>query len=108
MDKGGAPKRLRCTASLPDDIMYFIFSKLNFMEKINAGMACKRWDGLLKDGTAASRHWVVQYDINKTCLPRAPLTMTDMGPRMAELTNSIGRYLTVSVSSLIQDATSCV
>jgi hypothetical protein len=44
--------------------MHNIFSKLGFSDKISAGLVCNHWDRLLKTGTAASRHWVVDYNVD--------------------------------------------
>ncbi len=49
----------------PYDIMHIVFSKLRFMDKINAGMTCKQWEQLLKAGTANARHWDVRYDLDR-------------------------------------------
>jgi hypothetical protein len=45
--------------------MHIIFSKLDFKDKIKAGLACKQWDQLLKAGTPAARHWDIDYSVKR-------------------------------------------
>jgi hypothetical protein len=71
MGRSGSPKRIRYVATVPDDLMHVIFSKLDFKDKINAGKVCKQWDQLLKSGTADARHWVVDYNIDSIVSSRA-------------------------------------
>jgi hypothetical protein len=63
---------------LPYDVMHLIFTKLEFLDKINAGMTCKLWDQLLKASLGDARHWDVDYDVD-LFLPSTALTTTDGG-----------------------------
>jgi hypothetical protein len=63
MGRSGSVKRARHIAALPDELMHIIFYELDFKSKICAGLACKQWDQLLKDGTAAARHWDIDYKV---------------------------------------------
>jgi hypothetical protein len=65
MARSGLAKRTRHIAALPDELMHIVFSKLDFHDKIYAGLACKQWDQLLKDGTAAARHWDIEYEVER-------------------------------------------
>jgi hypothetical protein len=60
---------------LPHDVVHIIFSKLEFLDKIAAGLVCKRWDQLLKAGSTSGRHWFVMYDVN-AIVRRAALRAT--------------------------------
>jgi hypothetical protein len=65
MGRSGSSKRARHIAAFPDEIMDIVFSKLCFHDKIYAGLVCKQWDQLLKAGTAAARHWDVDYRVTR-------------------------------------------
>jgi hypothetical protein len=56
---------------LPDDVVHLVFLKLNFKDKINAGLVCKQWDHLLRAGTAAARHWVINYSVDRIITSKA-------------------------------------
>jgi len=58
------PRCSRHIATIPDDIMYEIFDKLDFYDRIIAGEVCRQWDKLLN--AADVRHWVIH-------LRRAPI-----------------------------------
>jgi hypothetical protein len=64
MQKLASSHRFPRVLDLPHDLTHNIFSKLGFNGKINSGLVCKQWDQLLKAGTDAFRHWVVDYDVN--------------------------------------------
>ncbi len=49
-----------------------IFSQLGFKDKLNAGLACKEWDHMVKDGTAAARHWDINYSVKRTVASTDP------------------------------------
>jgi hypothetical protein len=66
MGTTGSAKRTRHIAVLPNELMHTIFSKLNFHNKIRAGLTCKQWDQLLKAGTPAARHWDIHYTLKRT------------------------------------------
>jgi hypothetical protein len=70
MQKHASGHGLLHVSDLPHDLVHNIFSKLDFNDKISSGLVCKQWDQLLKAGTFASRHWVVDYDVN-TVVSRA-------------------------------------
>jgi hypothetical protein len=57
-------KRTRHVTSFPDDLVHTIFSKLKFEDKLNAGLACKEWNQLLKS-TPAARHWDIDYSVKR-------------------------------------------
>jgi hypothetical protein len=95
MDKSGPPKRLRHLSSLPSDLFYIIFSKLECIDKINAGMVCKQWDQLLRSGTPSSTHWVVNYNVGNLVSNLQYLT-TPEEPTVDQLTIDFGRYVTVA------------
>jgi hypothetical protein len=57
-------ERLPPALALPNDLIYVVFSKLEFTDKIKAGLACKKWDQLLKTGSAAAKHWTVEYNLD--------------------------------------------
>jgi hypothetical protein len=65
MDRRALRKRRRhCKLpTLPDEVLQKIFWKLEFLDKINAGLVCKDWDRLLNAGTPTERHWVVPYTV---------------------------------------------
>jgi hypothetical protein len=65
MGTPGSAKRMRHIAGFPDELMHIIFSKLDFRDKIKAGMAWKQWDQLLKAGTPAARHWDINYNVER-------------------------------------------
>jgi hypothetical protein len=67
----GAPNGTKQLATLPDDVLHLIFSKLEFRAKISCGLVCTQWDQLLKAGGGAGKHWVVAYDVDSLAL-RAP------------------------------------
>jgi hypothetical protein len=50
---------------LPDDLMYVIFEKLEFMDKVSAGLVCKHWEQLLRANAPAARQWVVDYNVDR-------------------------------------------
>jgi hypothetical protein len=94
--KNGSAKRIRHITTFPDDLMHVIFSKLEFLDKIKAGIVCKQWDQLLKAGTDNARHWVVDYNVD-TLVSRLGPTRD---PYQAELSvNLIQRYVTVHTQS---------
>jgi hypothetical protein len=67
MDRSGSAKRTRHVTLFPDELMHIIFSKLEETnDKMNAGLACKEWDQLLKAGTPAARHWDIHYTVKRT------------------------------------------
>ncbi len=67
MSTSGSTKRTRHVTSFPNDLMHIIFSKLEMTkDKLNAGLACKEWDQLLKAGTPAARHWDIHYAVKRT------------------------------------------
>lgn len=63
MGQSASSEPSRHIATLPDDLMLIVFQRLKFRDKICAGMVCKQWDRLLKDGSA-NRHCDVVYDFN--------------------------------------------
>jgi hypothetical protein len=65
MSRSASPKRVPPAFALPDDLIHVIFSKLDFPEKVIAGIVCKKWEQLLKTGRAAGKHWVVEYSLDK-------------------------------------------
>jgi hypothetical protein len=65
MDGFGSSKRARHIAAFPDELMHIIFSKVEFQDKKRAGLVCKQWDQLLKAGTAAARHWEIDYTVKR-------------------------------------------
>jgi hypothetical protein len=64
--ESASPKRVPYFPLLPDDLMYVIFFKLDFRDKVNAGLVCKQWDQLLKAGTAPAKHWEVEYRVKES------------------------------------------
>jgi hypothetical protein len=94
MGSFGLQKRMRDMSLLPDDVLHIIFHKLEFQEKINCGLVCKQWGTLLKSGTAAARHWVVDYNVNTILAKTAYVTRSNR--QSAEKGNSfISRCVTV-------------
>jgi hypothetical protein len=73
MGGSGSAKRMRHLENLPDDLMHVIFYRLDFRDKVSAGLVCKHWDQLLKIGSAAGRHWVVDYNVNRLVSKSASL-----------------------------------
>jgi hypothetical protein len=65
MDGFGSSKRARHIAAFPDELMHIIFSKVEFQDKIRAGLVCKQWDQLLKSGTPAARHWEIDFTVKR-------------------------------------------
>jgi hypothetical protein len=65
MGKYGPLKRMLHIAAFPDELMHIIFSKLEFRDKVNAGLVCKEWDNLLKTCTGAARHWDIKYVVKR-------------------------------------------
>ncbi len=102
MGSSGPPKSARrVAAELPDDLMHAILSKLDFKSKLAAGQVCKKWDQLLKAGSLGARHWEVHYNIDSLVSSTA-LTTTDTEVSSGErFNNTIGRCVTVFMSSLI-------
>jgi hypothetical protein len=76
----GSRKHFRHIATLPDDLMHHIFSRLEFRDKVNASQTCKEWDQLLKAGIENARHWVVNYNIDTTVSRSATRTAKRLGP----------------------------
>jgi hypothetical protein len=83
---------------LPDEVLHIILLKLDFSHKIHAGKVCTKWDQLLKDGTASTRHWVVDYNVDTT-LAKPEYTATEDGLIPAQSVTDIVRYVTVVNSS---------
>jgi hypothetical protein len=65
MGRHALQKRSSDIGVLPDDLMHIIFARLEFRDKISAGMVCKLWDELLRSNTPAARQWVIIYDADK-------------------------------------------
>jgi hypothetical protein len=80
MGRYASRKRVRHCPVLPNDLMHNIFSKLDFKDKISAGLVCKQWDRLLKTGTAAARHWVVDYNVDPIVASTACTSNNVNGP----------------------------
>jgi hypothetical protein len=80
MGRYASIKRIRLCPVLPDDLVRKIFSKLDFADKIHAGLVCKQWDRLLKTGTAAARHWVVDYNVDPIVASAACTSNNVNGP----------------------------
>jgi hypothetical protein len=88
-----APDPLGSTLSilaLPDDVVHAVFLKLNFMEKVNAGLVCKHWEHLLRACTVAARHWVVNYNVDSISSSKA--FTSKKGPVVSNPNMDIGRY----------------
>jgi hypothetical protein len=66
MESSGPRKRTLHIAAFPDELKHIIFSKLEFKEKLNAGLVCKEWDNLLRTCTGAARHWDIKYLVKRT------------------------------------------
>jgi hypothetical protein len=66
MESSTPRKRTLHIATFPDELKHIIFSKLDFKEKLNAGLVCKEWGNLLKTCTGAARHWDVGYSVKRT------------------------------------------
>lgn len=69
MCRSAAPVRIINILDLPNDAAHIILSKLEFRDKVSAGLVCKHWDELLKAKTGAFRHWVVNYNLD-TCVSK--------------------------------------
>jgi hypothetical protein len=65
MGRSNSPKRTSYILVLPLDLLHIILSKLNFRDKVNAGLVCKQWEELLTASTPAARHWIVDYNIDR-------------------------------------------
>jgi hypothetical protein len=95
MGECASAKRLKHLSDLPNDLMHVIFSKLEFLDKVTAGLVCKHWYHLLRAGTTAAKHWVVDYDVDNMVSHLDTLTRAAM--RTAEqFTYDMGRYATRS------------
>jgi hypothetical protein len=92
---------------LPDDIMHIVLSRLEFRDKVNAGAVCKHWEQLLQSGTAVSRHWVVDYNIDRVVSSEA-LTARDQGHATNGPTNAIGRCVNMLNSLITQGLSEAV
>jgi hypothetical protein len=75
---------------VPEDVLEMILLKLDFSNKIIAGKVCSKWDQLLKVGTAATRHWVVDYNVD-TFLARPDYAATENGHTSQDLVTDIVR-----------------
>jgi hypothetical protein len=93
MDRRGPPKRMRNLVSVPDDVLHVIFALLEFRDKISAGLVCKQWDHLLKAGSAAGRHWVVVYDVERL-VSRPALTRAKGDPAGESMVAAAERCVT--------------
>ncbi len=78
-----------------------ISNKLEFTDKISAGLVGKSLDQLLKDGTAATRHWVFDYNV-ETILARPAYAGTDNGHIPEKSISDIVRYAP-GLGSLLKD-----
>jgi hypothetical protein len=85
-------------AVLPQDLLQEVLCKLEFRDKINAGQVCKQWDQLLRTGTPATRHWVVDYNIDTIVSSRA-YTTTAEGLVAQRFTTYIERYVTHALAT---------
>jgi hypothetical protein len=65
MGRSPSPNRTSFILALPLDLLHIILSKLNFRDKVNAGLVCKQWEELLTASTPAARHWVVDYNVDR-------------------------------------------
>lgn len=63
MCRSASPRRILSVIDLPNDVAHIIFAKLEFKDKISAGLVCKQWDKLLKANAGGLRHWVVDYSL---------------------------------------------
>jgi hypothetical protein len=50
--------------SLPHDVIINILSKLEFRDKVMAGLACKQWDDILVVGSVGGKHWIVDFNVD--------------------------------------------
>jgi hypothetical protein len=75
------PKQTPCIVCFPNDLLYNIFFKLDFRDKINAGLACKEWEQLLQAGNPASRHWEIVYSISGVARSRSLRTSVEQSPQ---------------------------
>ncbi len=91
MDRPGSSKRTKCVEVLPHDVLQIIFSRLEFRDKVRAGLVCKQWDQLLKTGSLPAKHWEVHYNINKIVSRTAYKRRGDI----PELADGILRYATI-------------
>jgi hypothetical protein len=91
MGRSGSPKHLRHIPDLPDDLMHIIFSQLKFRDKIFSGQVCKHWDRLLKENSAAARHWEIAFNIDSlvSCLGN-PTTAEGLTAEQSSI--NLGRY----------------
>jgi hypothetical protein len=89
-----SPESTLSILKMPDDVMRLVFSKLNFLEKLNAGLTCEQWEHLLSSGTAATRHWIVNYNVDSIVSCKA-ITARDQERSMEDPTMVIGRYVTL-------------
>jgi hypothetical protein len=81
MDRSAIPKRRRLCKlpTLPDEVLQKIFWKLDFLDKVNAGLVCKDWDRVLNASTPTERHWVVQYRVNESAITDfTPVSTSDL------------------------------
>lgn len=62
MGRYASRMRLACVRTLPDEIMHVIFNQLELNDKINAGIVCRHWEQLLRAGSLAAEHWIVDYN----------------------------------------------
>jgi hypothetical protein len=101
MSRPASRKRILHVPLLPDELLHTIFSKLDFRDKVIAGQVCKHWDQLLKAGTVAARHWVVEYNF-ESILDSRELETTKKGPTTPqEQLTSLQRCVTALKSFLI-------
>jgi hypothetical protein len=91
MASSPSPKRMRHSLLLSDDLLRLIFAKLDFKSKFNAASVCKEWEMLLNTGSSASRHWVVDYSINKDGV--TDFSESFGGPQSQRQGSFVGRYV---------------
>ncbi len=82
-------ERIVSILRLPHEVLQIIFSKVEFEDKVRAGLVCTDWDQLLKDGTAGAKHWDVQYHV-ETVVKKAGFT-TDEGLVTEQASDTIVR-----------------
>jgi hypothetical protein len=85
-----SPQHFLHILDLPHDVVHMVFSNLDFTRKVTSGLVCKQWDQLLKDGTGASRHWVVDFDVNAIV---SNAIRKDVGNAANNVNNIIKRYV---------------
>jgi hypothetical protein len=94
MNGSDSPESTLSVLSLPDDVLHVVILKLNFLEKINAGIVCKQWEHLLSSGTVSARHWIVNYKVDSILSSKA-FTTQDQKCSTEDPIMVIGRYATV-------------